>query len=87
VRLFGLTLSAEMPSYLLPEEVFVTHGFPEHTYVSIHGGKPERDLTEGLEQKNKIISIVGPSKSGKSTLCDKKFGRNNGVANFGGKYH
>jgi septin family protein len=64
---------------LLPEEVFVTDGFPEHTYVSIDQGKPEKDLREGLEQKNKIISIVGPSKSGKSTLCDSIFGRNIGV--------
>lgn len=64
---------------LLPEEVFVTDGFPEYTYVSIDQGKPERDLAEGLEQENKIISIVGPSKSGKSTLCDKFFGRNVGA--------
>jgi len=68
-----------MAGYLLPEEVFVTDGFPEHTYVSIDQGKPEKDLTEGLEQRNKIISIVGPSKSGKSTLCDKNFGRNIGT--------
>jgi hypothetical protein len=64
---------------LLPEDVFVTDGFPEHTYVSIDEGKPERNLSEGLAQKNKIISIVGPSKSGKSTLCDKYFGRSVGV--------
>jgi hypothetical protein len=61
------------------EEVFVTDGFPEHTYVSIDQGKPERDLSEGLAQRNKIISIVGPSKSGKSTLCDKFFGRTVGA--------
>lgn len=63
----------------LPDEVFVTDGFPEYTYVSMDEGKPEKDLREGLEQKNKIISIVGPSKSGKSTLCDKFFGRNIGT--------
>jgi hypothetical protein len=78
-RLFALIRRYEMFGSLLPEEVFVTDGFPEYTYVSIDQGKPERDLTEGLEQKNKIISIVGPSKSGKSTLCDKFFGRNVGA--------
>ena len=67
-----------MSNYLLPEDVFITDGFPEHTYVSIDRGKPENDLAEGLEQKNKIISIGGPSKSGKSTLCDKRFGRSIG---------
>ena len=57
-----------------PEEVFITDGFPRLTYVDPGGGKPEADLKEGLAQENKIISIVGASKTGKSTLCDKHFG-------------
>ena len=68
-----------MSNSLLPEEVFITDGFPVHTYVVIDEGKPERDLQEGLAQQNKIISIVGPSKSGKSTLCDKFFGMGKGT--------
>jgi hypothetical protein len=59
---------------LTPERVFVTDGFPRMTYVDPGGGKPEADLREGLAQENKIISIVGASKTGKSTLCDKHFG-------------
>jgi hypothetical protein len=59
---------------LTPEEVFITDGFPRLTYVDPGGGKPEADLKEGLAQANKIISIVGASKTGKSTLCDKHFG-------------
>ena len=66
-------------SIMRPEEVFVTDGFPTHTYVPVESGKPEKDLAEGLEQKNKIISIAGPSKSGKTTLCDKVFGSTKGV--------
>jgi predicted GTPase len=66
-------------STLTPEQVFVTDGFPELTYVRQEEGRPERELQEGLDQQNKIISIVGASKTGKSTLCDKRFGKKLGV--------
>jgi hypothetical protein len=64
---------------LTAEQVFVTDGFPSLTYVSFDEGRREHDLEEGLAQQNKIISIVGPSKSGKSTLCNKIFGPTRGV--------
>ena len=53
----------------LPEDVFVTDGFPEFTYVPLASGEKETEFLEGLAQRNKIISISGPSKSGKTTLC------------------
>jgi hypothetical protein len=62
-----------------PEEVFVTDGFPKHTYVRIEDGRKEDEVQDGLGQKNKIISISGPSKSGKTTLCDKVFGTRKGI--------
>ena len=62
-----------------PEEVFVTDGFPEHTYVPIDEGAKEKELREGLDQQNKILSISGPSKSGKTTLCDQVFGTTKGA--------
>jgi len=62
-----------------PESVFVTDGFPEHTYVSQDEGAKEVELKDGLEQRNKIISISGPSKSGKTTLCDQVFGTSKGA--------
>ena len=64
---------------MLPEEVFVTDGYPEYTYVSLQAGQKEDELREGLDQKNKIISVSGPSKSGKTTLCDRVFGSKKGV--------
>jgi hypothetical protein len=64
---------------MLPEEVFVTDGYPEHTYVSFQEGQKEEELLEGLDQRNKIISVSGPSKSGKTTLCDRTFGSKKGV--------
>jgi len=57
-----------------PEEVFVTDGYPEHTYVALEGGQKEDEISEGLDQKNKIISVSGPSKSGKTTLCNRLIG-------------
>lgn len=60
------------------EDVFVTDGFPTYTYVSAEEGRIERELNEGLSMANKIISIVGPSKCGKSTLCDQVFGPERG---------
>jgi hypothetical protein len=65
---------------LLAEQVFITDGFPEHTYIPFQAGKKEEELQEGFEQKNKIISISGPSKSGKTTLCDQVFGTQRGVS-------
>ncbi len=61
-------------NFMLPEEVFITDGYPEHTYVALEGGQKEDEISEGLEQKNKIISVSGPSKSGKTTLCNRLLG-------------
>jgi|GEM_PF-5997550 len=60
---------------ITPEQVFVTDGFPDLTYVGQAGGRLETELKEGLAQANKIVSIVGESKTGKTTLCDKIFGK------------
>ncbi|WP_438482762.1 ATP-binding protein [Oleiharenicola lentus] len=61
-----------------PESVFVTDGFPRLTYVPIEQGRQEAELRDGLDQQNKVISISGPSKSGKTTLCDRMFGSEHG---------
>src|SRR5882724_1306935 len=61
------------------EDVFVTDAFPKHTYVAAEEGRIEKQLNEGLEIQNKIVSIVGPSKCGKTTLCDKIFGTERGT--------
>ena len=60
------------------ESVFVTDAFPKHTYVSAEEGKIEKQLNDGLAIQNKIVSIVGPSKCGKTTLCEKIFGTEKG---------
>ena len=60
------------------EDIFVTDAFPRYTYVAAEEGRVETELDEGLAISNKIISIVGPSKCGKTTLCDKVFGTERG---------
>lgn len=67
---------------LTAEDVFITTGFPEHTYVPFDAGSKENELREGLAQKNMIISISGPSKSGKTTLCDRVFGKEKGLTHI-----
>ena len=67
---------------LTAEDVFITTGFPEHTYVALAAGAKENELRDGLAQKNMIISISGPSKSGKTTLCDRVFGKDKGLTHI-----
>ena len=58
-----------------PVDVFIPDGFPAQTYIAQQGGKFERQLDEALAQPGKIVSIVGASKTGKTTLCERRFGR------------
>ena len=60
------------------ESVFVTDAYPKYTYVAAEEGRIEKELNEGLDIKNKILSVVGPSKCGKTTLCDRVFGTEKG---------
>ena len=60
------------------ESVFVTDAYPKYTYVAAEEGRIEKELNEGLDIKNKILSLVGPSKCGKTTLCDRVFGTEKG---------
>jgi len=60
---------------MLPTDVFIPDGYPSETYVSQQGGRFERLFDDALAQNGKIVSIVGASKTGKTTLCERRFGK------------
>ncbi|MEC1004878.1 hypothetical protein [Bacillus subtilis] len=53
------------------EDVFVSVGFPEHTYISRE--KIEREMKLGKVNRSKQILVYGGSKMGKSNLWRKHF--------------
>ena len=57
--------------------VFVPGGFPTLTYVERQGKDYETQLSDALDLKGQIVSIAGPSKSGKTVLVEKVVGKNN----------
>ncbi|RFD18887.1 hypothetical protein DY926_14215 [Komagataeibacter melaceti] len=51
-------------------EVFVPNGTPTHTYVKRIKEKNEEKLSAALDMPKMVISISGPSKTGKTALVD-----------------
>jgi hypothetical protein len=62
---------------LKASDVFTPNSFPYHTYVARKGDQNERALRNALEIKNAVISVSGPSKSGKTVLVEKIIGTDN----------
>jgi hypothetical protein len=56
-------------------EVFVPGSYPQHTYVKRQGDHFERALRDALETPGQLVSLSGPSKSGKTVLIEKVVGR------------
>lgn len=51
-------------------EVFVPSGTPTHTYVNRTEEKNEEKLEAALDMPKMVVSISGPSKTGKTALVD-----------------
>lgn len=51
-------------------EVFVPNGTPTHTYVKRAKEKNEEKLAAALDMPKMVISVSGPSKTGKTALVD-----------------
>lgn len=57
-----------MPDFVF--EVFVPNGTPTHTYVTRSEEKNEEKLAAALDMPKMVISVSGPSKTGKTALVD-----------------
>src|SRR5215210_7082475 len=62
---------------LFATDVFTPNAFPEHTYVVRDGERLERELRQALQTPKVVVSISGPSKSGKTVLIEKVVGLDN----------
>lgn len=56
-------------------EVFTPGAFPTHTYVERTAERLEQSLRDALATPGQVISISGPSKSGKTVLVERVVGR------------
>ena len=66
-----------MMAKLQSVDVFTPSDFPAHTYVARDEEKLENQLRQALATPGEVISISGPSKSGKTVLVEKVVGRDN----------
>jgi hypothetical protein len=57
------------PSAITRDSVFVAGGQPSITYVDRAHLKIEDNLAQALKVPNQIVSVAGPTKSGKTVLC------------------
>ena len=63
---------------LTPVDVFTPNDFPRHTYVNRAVSPPlEQQLKQALATPKEVISISGPSKSGKTVLIEEVVGFDN----------
>lgn len=59
------------------QEVFTPGTFPTHTYVERRREGFEQALSDALLTVGQVISLAGPSKSGKTVLIEQVVGRDN----------
>jgi hypothetical protein len=66
--------NAEAMKRLRATEIFTPGAFPSHTYVERSDKEYEARLKDALETTGQIISLSGPSKSGKTVLVERVVG-------------
>lgn len=65
-------------------EVFNPGGFPDYTYNPRNKLELEKQFNDYLESGNKLLSLTGPTKSGKTVLCRKIIPKKEGIWISGG---
>jgi hypothetical protein len=60
---------------LKAREVFVPGAYPQHTYIKRAAQDLETALSDSPNTPGQIVSLSGPSKSGKTVLVEKVVGR------------
>jgi hypothetical protein len=58
-------------------EIFTPSDYPAYTYVERDEDRIEERLREALDTPGELVSVSGPSKSGKTVLIEKVAGREN----------
>ncbi|MBZ9748296.1 ATP-binding protein [Mesorhizobium sp. CO1-1-7] len=67
------------------DDVFVAGGQPTVTYIDRQELHVERSLARALATPNQIVSLAGPTKTGKTVLCKKMLGEREYVWIDGGQ--
>jgi hypothetical protein len=65
----------EIDMALKATEVFVPGAYPQHTYVMRKAEGLEESLRDSLSTAGQVVSLSGPSKSGKTVLVERVVGR------------
>jgi hypothetical protein len=60
---------------LKAQAIFTPGSFPSHTYVARAGEGLEKSLRDAIDTPGQIVSIIGPSKAGKTVLVEKVVGK------------
>src|SRR5262245_44878109 len=68
---------AKLSRRLGAHDVFTPSSFPEHTYVVRRDDDLEEKLRFALKTRGQIVSLSGPSKSGKTVLVERVVGKDN----------
>lgn len=68
-------------------EVFVPGAYPQHTYIHRAAQGLEQTLRDAIHTPGQIVSVSGPSKSGKTVLVERVVGRDNLIPISGVSVH
>lgn len=66
-------------------DVFTPGDYPKYTYVERGQGKLEKQLKFQVQRPGAIVTISGPSKSGKSVLVERVVGPDDLISIYGGQ--